>query len=113
MDKKHDNDSTDYHRANEIANGGNDGNHGRREAKLDTTINQINELMDEPLFDPDSPSNVNNWYANLVKNDYDTAEALYAGLVITLGVISSQEALRMVKYGAAYVPFYGAGGSLF
>ncbi|KAL3805336.1 hypothetical protein HJC23_009043 [Cyclotella cryptica] len=95
-------------RSNENA----DNNHNK-ETTLDRTTHQINDLLDQPLFDPDSPSNTNNWFANLVKNDYDTAEALYAGIIITLGVIASQEALRMVKYGAAYVPFHGTGGRLF
>ncbi|KAL7519949.1 hypothetical protein ACHAWX_004704, partial [Stephanocyclus meneghinianus] len=67
-----------------------------KETKDDIITNQLNDLLDKTLFDPNSPSNTNNWFANIVKNDYDTAEALYAGLVIILGVIVSQEALRIV-----------------
>lgn len=85
----------------------------RKETKDDIIITQLTDLLDQTLFDPNSPSNTNNWFANIVKNDYDTAEALYAGLVITLGVIVSQEALRIVKYGDVYVPFHGTGGRLF
>lgn len=84
-----------------------------KETKDDITTNQLNDLLDKTLFDPNSPSNTNNWFANIVKNDYDTAEALYAGLIIILGVIVSQEALRIVKYGDVYVPFHGTGGRLF
>ncbi|KAL7538144.1 hypothetical protein ACHAWF_006005 [Thalassiosira exigua] len=60
---------------------------------------KIDAFLDAPLFDPDAPSNENNWFANLVKDDYDSAEALYAGVVVMLGVIVSQELLRIVKYG--------------
>ena len=88
-------------------------NSHNQETKDDIITNQLSNLLDQPLFDPNSPSNTNNWFANIVKNDYDTAEALYSGLVIILGVIVSQEALRIVKYGDAYVPFHGTGGRLF
>jgi hypothetical protein len=70
----------------------------------------IDSLLDTPLFDPDTSDS---WFANLVKNDYNTAEGLYAGIIIAMGVILSQEALRYVKYGSAYVPFHGSGGRLF
>ena len=54
------------------------------------------------------------WFAKLVKNDYETAEAFYAAGFISILVILTQEMLRMVKYGDAYVPFSRvAGGSLF
>lgn len=75
---------------------------------------QINTLLDTPLFDPDSEANEDNWFANLVKNDYDAAEALYVGIIGVVGVIVSQEMLRIVKYGADnYVPFGRGGGNLF
>jgi hypothetical protein len=68
----------------------------------------MDSLLDTPVFDPDKS---NSWFANLVRNDYDTAEALYAGFIIAIGVILSQEALRFVKYGGSgYVPFHGGGG---
>lgn len=75
---------------------------------------QINTFLDTPLFDPDAESNQDNWFANLVKNDYDSAEALYVGIIGIVGVIVSQEMLRVVKYGADnYVPFGHGGGNLF
>ena len=68
----------------------------------------INSLLDQPFFDPDKSDN---WFANLVKSDYNTAEALYAGFIIIMGVVFSQEALRLFKYGSSgYVPFHGGGG---
>ena len=77
------------------------------EDKSNNTVD-IDSLLETPIFDPDKS---NSWFANLVKNDYNTAEALYGGLVIAMGVVLSQEALRFVKYGASgYVPFHGGGG---
>ena len=70
----------------------------------------IETLLDTPIFDPEKS---NGWFADLVRNDYNTAEALYAGLIIAAGVIASQEALRFVMYGSGYVPFHGGGGKLF
>ena len=71
----------------------------------------IDALLDTPIFDPEKS---NSWFANLVRDDYNTAEALYAGLIIAAGVIASQEALRFVKYGGSgYIPFHGGGGKLF
>ena len=75
--------------------------------------NKIDAFLDKPIFDPDSESNQDNWFANLVKNDYDSAEALYVGVVVIVGVIVSQELLRIVKYGGNYFPFGGGGGNLF
>lgn len=78
----------------------------------DTAVNEfdIDTLLDTPIFDPDKSDG---WFGSLVRNDYNTAEALYAGLVIAIGVIVSQEALRVIKYGGGYVPFHGSGGQLF
>lgn len=69
----------------------------------------IDEFLDTPFFDPekvkeDDPLPVK-WYANLVKNDYNTAEALYVGVIFVLMVVLSQELLRMQIYGNNYVPF--------
>ena len=72
---------------------------------------KINSFLDKPFFDPDDPSNDNNWFANLVKNDYDSAEGLYVGAIVIFGVIVSQELLRIVKYGGGYVD--SGGGKLF
>lgn len=81
------------------------------QAKDDTTRElDIDAILDTPIFDPDKSDD---WFSNLVKNDYNTAEALYAGVIIAMGVVASQEALRAVKYGSSYVPFHGSGGQLF
>jgi hypothetical protein len=90
---------------------------------------KLDSFLDQPLFDPDkmladqtdevkenpeSSSNPLVWFANLVKNDYETAEALYAAGIISFMVVLSQELLRMAKYGDAYQPFSSVShGSLF
>ena len=68
---------------------------------------KIDKFLDTPFFNPNES---NNWFANLVKNDYDLAEALYVGIVVVGGVILSQELLRIVKYGGFTS---GGGGNLF
>ena len=51
------------------------------------------------------------WFAKLVKNDYETAEALYAASFISFMVILGQELLRYQLNGDNYVPFQrGHGG---
>lgn len=80
----------------------------------DDSNKNLDAFLDTPFFDPDAPSSENNWFANLVKNDYESAEALYVGAIAIFGVVVSQELLRWVKYGDAYVPFSSAaGGQLF
>ena len=90
---------------------------------------KLDRFLDTPLFDPDklledqsdevkerpeSSSNPLVWFANLVKNDYETAEALYAAGIISFLVVLTQELLRMVQYGDAYQPFSSlTNGSLF
>ena len=69
---------------------------------------KINKFLDTPFFNPNES---NNWFAKLVKSDYDSAEALYVGIVVVGGVIVSQELLRIVKYGG--VTSGGGGGNLF
>ena len=70
---------------------------------------KINSFLDTPFFDPDSPSNDNNWFANLIRNDYESAESLYVGVIVIFGVILSQELLSIVKHGGAS----SGGGKLF
>lgn len=56
------------------------------------------------------------WFANLVEQDYETAEALFACTIITVLVVISQELLRMQINPGAYVPFVPTGvgaGKLF
>jgi hypothetical protein len=51
------------------------------------------------------------WFAKLVKNDYETAEALYAAGFISFMVIVGQELLRYQINGDNYIPFQrGHGG---
>ena len=102
-----------------------------------TMQERIDGFLDTPFFDPDrildqeekqmvvkdsednssNASQSNNplvWFAQLVRNDYETAEALYAAGFISILVILTQELLRMVIYGDAYIPFTKIGnGSLF
>ena len=86
----------------------------KNQIENESVESQINTFLDKPLFDPDSESNQNNWFANLVKSDYDAAEALYVGVIGIAGVIVSQELLRIVKNGAGnFVHFGGGGGNLF
>jgi len=85
---------------------------GERRGDDDSTIEEkIDNFLDSPVFDPDDESNEENWFANLVKNDYATAEALYAGGFFAFMVLVSQELFRMWLYGDNYVPFK-AGGSM-
>ena len=91
---------------------------------------QINVFLDTPFFDPDEIMEVeeynedknqkkaNNpillWFAQLVKNDYQTAETFYAAGFISVLVIFTQELLRIVRYGDDYIPFTKIrNGSLF
>jgi len=72
----------------------------------------VDNFLDRKVFDPDADDA--NPFSQLVKGDYEMAEFFYSGVVIIGGTILAQEALRIVKYGDAYVPFTsGGGGSLF
>lgn len=90
---------------------------------------KLDSILDAQFFDPDQVldnasgnNNENNnndensapmknsnplavWFANLVKNDYELAESLFAALFIAFMVIVSQELFRMNLYGENYVPF--------
>ena len=90
---------------------------------------KFDDLIDTPFFDPDAllqnqsqevqenPTSSPNplvWFAGLVKNDYQTAEALFAAGFISMMVVLGQEMLRFAKYGDAYRPFENvSSGSLF
>ena len=69
---------------------------------VDVNDTPRNNFLEKVIFDPESTSNEHNWFANLVKNDYYTAEALYAGVIVIIGVIFAQEMLRIMKYGGGY-----------
>lgn len=70
----------------------------------------LDELLDQSFFDPDKVTEDDpaplRWFADLVKNDYATAETLFAGLVFVVLVVVSQELLRVQMFGLdGYVPF--------
>mmetsp|Transcript_25296 Transcript_25296/g.38365 ORF Transcript_25296/g.38365 Transcript_25296/m.38365 type:complete len:143 (-) Transcript_25296:121-549(-) len=75
----------------------------------------IDEFLDKPFFDPeDYDENDDSFlgrFANLVRDDYETAEFLYVGAVFIFLVILTQEVLRMQLYGDGYIPFSSGGGS--
>lgn len=77
----------------------------------------LEDLLDTPFFDPDKildESNDENvdfspktWFANLVKNDYVTAEALFVAIYFAVLVVLAQELLRWNLNGGDYVLFSG------
>lgn len=74
---------------------------------------RIDEFLDRPFINLED-ENDSNWFTNLIKNDYDLAEALFTSAFLTVMVILSQELLRMQMYGENYIPFHsGGGGKLF
>jgi hypothetical protein len=78
------------------------------EEKMDNFLDQ--EFFNPSSVDQNSPLK---WFANLVERDYETAEALYASLIIVMLVIVSQELLRIQINGLDhYVPFTRVSGSV-
>ena len=81
---------------------------------------KIGNFLDTPFFDPDASiqegdeggvmGSFRAWFAGLVKEDYETAEALYVGLFFAILLFATQELLRMQMYGTDYVPFTRSGG---
>ena len=77
----------------------------------------IDAFLDAPLYDPDRvldderSSETAKRFARFVKNDYETAEAILAGLFFAVLVVIGQELLRHHIHGAQYVPFSSTGGS--
>ena len=76
-----------------------------------TTEERVEAFLDLPVFDPDDERNDGNWFAELVKSDYATAEALYASGFFAVMVLISQELFRWYIYGENYVPFTRGGSS--
>ncbi|EEC45865.1 predicted protein [Phaeodactylum tricornutum CCAP 1055/1] len=80
---------------------------------------KLDAILDTQFFNPDDYNEDSQgpvaWFAKLVKNDYELAEALFVGLLFVILVIVSQELLRMQLFGSNYAPFQtGAGmGRLF
>lgn len=75
---------------------------------------KMNGMLDRQFFNPenvpeDSPLR---WFADLVQNDYATAEALYASFFIAGMVLIGQELVRMQFYGDQYVPFQKLGNGV-
>jgi hypothetical protein len=73
---------------------------------------KIDTFLDKAFFEPskvqeDSPLR---GFANLVENDYETAEILFAGSFFVVLLVITQELLRMQLYGDSYVPFLHGGG---
>lgn len=89
--------------------------------KEDSSLeDQVNTFLDTEFFNPEQvpESSPLKWFADLVQNDYATAEALYASFFIAGMVLITQELVRMQLYGDQYVPFQkmsgaGGGGVLF
>eukprot|EP00594_Rhizosolenia_setigera_P010713 CAMPEP_0178958446 /NCGR_PEP_ID=MMETSP0789-20121207/11629_1 /TAXON_ID=3005 /ORGANISM="Rhizosolenia setigera, Strain CCMP 1694" /LENGTH=183 /DNA_ID=CAMNT_0020641117 /DNA_START=47 /DNA_END=598 /DNA_ORIENTATION=+ len=121
--------------SNNNSNNNNDDRNENNRSKL-SLEEKINDFLDRPFFDPEkileeeendgesassSSSFIGKWktkFALFVTSDYETAEALYVGLYLTLMVIGTQELLRMQMYGDNYVPFvrggkFGGGGGFF
>ena len=74
------------------------------------------DFLDRPFFDPANvqDGSIFKWFADMVEQDYETAEALFASATIAVLVLVSQELLRFYVHGDHYVPFKaGGGGSLF
>jgi hypothetical protein len=72
----------------------------------------IDRFLDTPFYNPDTvlndpkSSQLERKFANFIKNDYYTAEALLAGLFFVILVIATQEILRIQLFGFEnYVPF--------
>ena len=78
---------------------------------------KIDTFLDKAFFDPSKvqEDSTLRGFANLVENDYETAEILFAGSFFVVLLVITQELLRMQLYGDSYVPFlHGVGkGSLF
>lgn len=73
----------------------------------------LDEFLDQPFFDPSKVEEGSplRWFADMIENDYETAEALYVGLIFFILVVIGQELLRIQLYGDNYVPFKTVVGS--
>jgi hypothetical protein len=71
-------------------------------------------ILDRTFFNPSSieENSPLRWFANLVQDDYETAEGLYVGIILAVLVLFSQELLRYYINGDQYIPFH-SGGSKF
>ena len=77
---------------------------------------KVDKFLDTEFFNPKDVKEGSplKWFANLVENDYATAEALYTSFFIAFMVLVTQELVRMQVYGENFVPFQKLrDGSLF
>uniref|UniRef100_A0A7S3L595 Uncharacterized protein n=1 Tax=Amphora coffeiformis TaxID=265554 RepID=A0A7S3L595_9STRA len=77
---------------------------------------KMEKFLDTEWFNPKDVKEGSplKWFADLVENDYATAEALYTSFFIAFMVLITQELVRMQVYGVNYVPFQKLrDGSLF
>ncbi len=90
-----------------MSNDGDDGNDDKYDKNDDINF------LDRQFFDPTSvqDGSIFKWFADMVEQDYETAEALFASATIAVLVLMSQELLRFYVHGDHYVPFK-TGGSL-
>jgi hypothetical protein len=78
--------------------------YNKNERKKNQPLLSFQEWLDSSYFDPDAVSFDDNddsrhppivqWFAKLVQNDYETAEALFASAFIAILVIITQELVR-------------------
>jgi len=104
-------------------NSNSNSNNAKNDSDNDTPAS-LDEFLDRPLFDPDSildetgeplkenANPISVWFARLVRNDYELAETLYAGIFFVVLLVITQEVLRMQMYGDNYVPFVAGGAKM-
>ena len=71
-------------------------------------------FLDRLFFDPSQVKDNSpfKWFATMVEQDYETAEALYASTIIAILVLISQELIRFQVLGEHYVPFKSGGSGM-
>eukprot|EP00980_Cylindrotheca_fusiformis_P027476 scaffold20543_cov95-Cylindrotheca_fusiformis.AAC.2 len=99
-------------------NNNDDNNNDNTNKNNNDNEENFNTFLDTPFFDPEAYDENDSgplaWFANLVKNDYESAEALFVGSLCVVLVVITQEMLRMQLYGDGYIPFTRLGsGHLF
>jgi hypothetical protein len=79
---------------------------------------RLDLFLDTPFFNPHDYDNEATstgplaWFAKLVKNDYATAEAIFAGTFFVILIVATQELLRMQLYSGEHVVFpFSMGGT--
>jgi hypothetical protein len=81
--------------------------YNKNEKKKNQQLLSFQEWLDSSYFDPDAVSfddddsrhpPIVQWFAKLVQNDYETAEALFASAFIAILVIITQELVRFYMH---------------